>query len=267
MLDNLAIIYAPGVKDKQIQVLKKKLLFFLESLGFEETSIWINPVILDKENEKTDRWNTLIIGWGLPSKPDWNGWIKKNRILKNVRQFWAIDLFERQGIDGRILNKPIINAGKYWSKKNRQRKQQLFLKGYFIMAIVPYGMKRVPKIEKTKTSQSSNLLYVLDFGEPEKVEIVRLIFNMFVYQNYKRTKIANLLNAQNVTPPNNAHIWNTKNVSMIIENPVYIGANQYSGSIRYNVFPSVLNKSTFFEAQARIMSEKSYRNVSHIMHR
>ena len=88
---------------------------------------------------------------------------------------------------------------------------------------------------------------------------------MFVNQNYKRTIIANILNAQGVIPPHGARGWNTRTISTILEDPVYIGANQYSGSIRYDVFQSFVNKSIFYEAQVKILSDKNFRSISHII--
>ena len=261
----LAIIHAPGVSKKKKRRLVEKLRDFLEWLDIENVKIKVNPIFHIPEHGFLSRWNTIIVAWGLESEPEWSKWAQDNGLLKIARQFWAVDLFERHSFYGHILNRPKIKAGSYWSRKTRQGKMRLFLKGYYIQSKEPYGMKRIPKIDPLQISLSKPPHYVLDFGDPEKVEIVKQIFNMYVLHNRSRTEICNLLNAQEVKAPWNSSIWKTRNIKAILKNPVYIGANGYSGSIRYDVFPSILDKSIFFEAQAKISREQTPRDTLQVI--
>lgn len=261
----LAIIHAPEVSEKKKRRLIEKLRNLLEWLDIENTKIKVNPIYHIPEHEYVSRWNTIIVGWGLESEPDWSKWLRDNELVKTARQFLAVDLFERQSFYGHTLKRPKIRTGSYWSRKTRQGKMWLFLKGYYIKPREPYGMKRVLKIEPLQISLSKQPHYVLDFGDPKKVEIVRQIFNMFVLHNRSRTEICNLLNSQEVKPPWSSSMWNRRNVEAILKNPVYIGANEYSGNIRYDVFPPILDKAIFFEAQAKISCEQVTRNTLQVI--
>ncbi|MGD9373881.1 MAG: recombinase family protein, partial [Desulfobacterales bacterium] len=150
------------------------------------------------------------------------------------------------------LEPPKINAGKYWSKKTRQNNFKLFLEGYYIKPIAPYAMRRVPIKKSRQKNRSSRWRYVLEPGDPEKVEIVRLIFELFVIHDYSLTDICNLLNSQGVKSPLKCNTWKTRVVRTILESETYIGANEFSGCVKHGVFPSFIDKAVFFEAQAKI---------------
>jgi len=254
MPDSYAIIYAPGVDKIQAMDLVRKIQETSECMGFINTNIQINPEPLLKEQrkERPRKLITLIIGWGLPAEPSWNIIFDKFVSLKIARNIYAIDLFERRGFNGRILTPPKVNAGKYWSRRVQEKNLRLFSKGYYIRNYVPYGMKRVSVKEPVDETNFSRKRYVLKPGKPSEIEIVRLIFDLFVNHDYNRTEICNLLNAQKVESPNKSDLWNTSKIVTILKSPSYIGANQYSECVTYDVFPSIIEKSIFFEAQARV---------------
>ena len=93
---------------------------------------------------------------------------------------------------------------------------------------------------------------MLEPGDPEKVEIVRLIFELFVIHDYTLTDICNLLNSQGVKSPLKSNTWKTRVVRTILESEIYIGANEFCGCVKHGVFPSFIDKSIFFEARAKI---------------
>ena len=254
MSRTLAIVHAPGVKQAHLNMLVEKFRDFMDQIDLNGTDIQVNPDPLfgSEKFSNKDKISTLIVGWGLSSKPTWGWWMSEIPLPKTVRQFIGIDLFERHHFDGRELEPPKINAGKYWSKKTRQNNFKLFLEGYYIKPIAPYAMRRVP-IEKSKQkNRSSRWRYVLEPGDPEKVEIVRLIFELFVIHDYSLTDICNLLNSQGVKSPLKSNTWKTSVVRTILESEIYIGANEFSGCVKHGVFPSFIDKSAFFEAQAKI---------------
>jgi len=104
----------------------------------------------------------------------------------------AIDLFEREGIDGRVLEKPQLNAGKYWGRRMQLNNNSLFLEDNYLQASTPYGLKRA-KVQPKNDSDNSNVRSVtFEPGEPAEIEIVRMIFELFVNHEHNRTEICNL---------------------------------------------------------------------------
>ena len=254
MPETLAIVHAPGVNQAQLNTLVEKLREFIDHMDFNGADIQVNPDLHVRSENHTnhDELITLIVGWGLPFRPTQGWWISEIPLSKTVRQFVAVDLFERNRFDGRELDPPKINAGKYWSRKTRRENFRLFLEGFYIKPTAPYAMRRVPTKKSKNTGRSSRLRYVLEPGDPEKVEIVRLIFELFVIHDYSLTDIRNLLNSQGVKSPLKSNTWKTRVVRMILESETYIGANEFSGCVKHGVFPSFIDKSIFFEAQAKI---------------
>jgi hypothetical protein len=260
MLDSYAIIYAPGVDKIKSMYLVRKIQYTAECMGFSNTEIQVNPEPLVKEQWKysPNKLLTLIIGWGLPAEPSWNIILGRVASLLAVQNIYAVDLFERRGIDGRILNPPRVNAGKYWSRRVQAKNLRLFFKGYYIKNSVPYGMKRAPVKEAIDGICFSRKRHILKPGESSEIEIVKLIFDLFVNHDYNRTQICNLLNSQRVEAPNKRNLWNTSKILTILKSPLYVGANQYHQSIIYNVFTPIIEKSMFFETQSRISLFEKY---------
>jgi hypothetical protein len=258
-LETISILHAPGVKQSKIEFLERKLRDFIERIDFDCSGIQVNPPLPIKLSDSTKHEGsiTLIVGWGLPSNPAWDRWVGENKIPKAVRQFIAVDLFERRGFDGRSLAVPFVNAGKYWSRRTRLMNLALFLNGCYLKPSTPFGMKRVLTKRKRERSPAGRLYYNLIPAEAEKIEIVRLIFDLFVNSDYTLTSIANLLNAQGINPPHKTSAaWNTRKVRSILESWAYIGANEYCGCHKHDVFTSVVDKATFFEAQAKMARTK-----------
>ena len=251
MAETLAILYASASLQNG---LINKLNNIVQLFDIGKAEIIVNPEFPISACLKGKQKNllTVIIGWGRKGKPSWETILPSQKHLRSIRQLFAIDLYEREGFDGRVLGKPMMNAGKYWSERMRQYKQNLFFEGYFLHPFTPYGLKKVkaPKIDDS--SPSSMSLFVFEPGEPAEVEIVRMIFDLFVGHDYNLSKIANLLNAKEVNAPKNCKAWNPRPIKTILKSPFYIGANKFRGFIKYDVFPSIIEKPVYFEAQAKI---------------
>lgn len=260
--DSFALIYAPGVNQIQSLDLVKKIKAIAERMDLTETEICINPdpQVDNQWKNHPDKLKALIIGWGLPEEPSWGLLFDNFVSLETTHDIYAIDLFARKGADGRTLEAPRVNAGKYWSRRVQEKNLRLFFKGYYIKNSVPYGMKRVPVTEIDRNVCSSRKRLILKPGEPSEIEIVKLIFDLFVNHDYNRTKISNLLNAQKVAAPNRSDLWNAGKVLNILKSPMYIGANQYRGAIIHNVFAPLIDESVYYEAQARIYLFQKYSN-------
>jgi hypothetical protein len=254
MPDIFAILFAPDSSKGAEKQLIQKLRNIIDLLNIGKADIRVNPRLPIKEywEGKTEGMITLIIGWGLHSKPSWELLMPEQQYLKSVRQFLAIDLFERKGIDGRVFEKPHINAGKYWSHRIQQRNRNLFFEGYFLQSTEPYALKRMKVIPREGDNNSSMPLYTFEPGKSDEVEIVKIIFDLFVNHDYNRTEICNLLNAQEVKTPKKSSAWDIRIIKTILESPLYIGANQYRKCIKYDVFIPIIEKSVYFEAQAKM---------------
>jgi hypothetical protein len=78
MSRTIAIVHAPGVNQAQLNILVEKLRDFINQIDFNGTEIQVNPdppFRSEKFGIKKDEIITLIIGWGLPSKPTWGWWM------------------------------------------------------------------------------------------------------------------------------------------------------------------------------------------------
>jgi hypothetical protein len=257
-LKTLSILYAPGVKHSQIGFLERKLKDFIERINLDSSDIQINPPQFLRlgNSSKNEDGLTIVVGWGLPSIPAWDRWMGENKVPKTVRQFIAVDLFERRGTDGRLLKVPCVNAGRYWSKRTRRMNLGLFFEGCYLRPTAPFGMKRVLSKRKKDRAPSGRSHHKLVPAEAEKIEIVRLIFDLFVNSDYTLTGICNLLNAQMISPPNRiSAAWHTRMIRAVLCSWAYIGANEYCGCVKQSAFPPIIEKTIFFEAQAK-MSRK-----------
>jgi hypothetical protein len=254
MSDLFAILYAPGCGTSTTEGLINKLNNIIDTLDVGKTNIKVNPrlPICSYLDCKSNNLISIVIGWGLQDKPSWERIIPGPKCLGSVRQLIAIDLFERRGADGRILEKPMVNAGKYWGRKMQQNEHNLFFKGSFLQTTLPYGLKRVKVSDVELNNHSSLALFSLEPGEPSEVEVVRMIFDLFVDHDYNRSEICNLLNAQEVKAPKNSKVWNQNIIKTILLCPFYVGANRYRGFIKFDVFTPIIEKTVYFEAQAKM---------------
>jgi hypothetical protein len=259
MIKTTAIIHASGANRFQLEILIKKLKRFSERINFYPSVIRVNASPLNDIaiTEITDHSSALIIGWGLAEKPCWTKWSYEIKTSRVIKLFIALDLYERDGINGRVLMAQNLKAGKFWRNKSWQTRCKLFLRGYYVSTFAPYGMKRIPKDVSNNEPIAFNP-HLLVPGTPQEIEIVRLIFDLFVSHNYSITEISNLLNAQGVKAPNKSKIWNSKKIKSLMSSPVYIGSNQYGACVKHDVFPALIDRSTFCTALAKIYGKDKF---------
>ena len=248
MTDTFAIVYAPNANAEKEKRLVQKMSNIIARINIGKFKIITNPDLpIDKYWQSHSKGSVnLVLGWGCHASPSSEILIPELHNLESLRQLIAIELFEREGLDGRVLEKPNINAGKYWSQNMKRNNQNLFFDGYFLQAKVPYGLKRISVGESFREDRSSMPLFVFEPGDPSEVEIVRMIFELFVGHDYNRTEICTLLNAQEVNAPLKSGIWNARTIKTILESPLYIGANQYRGYIKHDVFRPIIEKAIFY---------------------
>jgi len=258
MFKTTAILHAIGANDFQLEILVKKMGCFLERMNFYPHDIRVNasPPIDMNDSGGDDIPSTLIIGWGLTEKPCWTKWAYEIKTSQVIKLFIAVDLYERYGANRRVLIMPNVEGG-YWRQKSWQTRCKLFLNDCYVSYIAPYGMKRIQKAIYDDNFTFSNR-YKLIPGSQQEIEIVRLIFHLFVNHGYTMTDISNLLNAQGIKAPNRSKIWNGKKIKSLMTSAIYIGSNQYGACIKHNVFPALIDRSTFCAAQAKIHGKEAF---------
>ncbi len=254
MTNTYAILYAPGSPKDREKRLIQKLKTIIDRFGIQDVQIKINPDLPIRRCPQNNRSNllTLIVGWGLPSLPAWERIVPESDFLESVRQFIAIDLFERSRLDGNSLKAPKMNAGSHLSQNIKRNNRNLFFDGFFLQAKVPYGMRKVQVKNVFQDKEMNNPVFTFEPGDPSEVEIVRMIFELYVSHDYNRTEICALLNAQEIRGPQKNGTWNAGNIKTILKSPFYIGANQYRGFVKYDVFTPIIEKYIFYEAQSKI---------------
>jgi|GEM_PF-2316261 len=255
MKDVVASIYSPGVDARQFEKLKEKFDLEVSEYGFICThktfsfdasfirgAFSINPRAV------------LIIGWGLETSPGWQKLLSENLQGVPIQHFFGIDLYERKGVRGKIFKKPKIMTGPLYEKKTTADNMELFLKKYWVLTDVPYGLcKYTPDGNKN----DHNKRCVLKAGDVQELEIVKFIFTQYVIEGMSRQNICNLLNAEKVATPGRAPLWRSHNLNKTLTEPAYIGAVRYKGCILYEAFPPILEPHLYFQAQAMLHQERT----------
>jgi hypothetical protein len=155
------ILHAPLASELKISMLREKLDYYLERLRLHQSEVIVNPPHLIGNLEKGGELIDVVVGWGLPTNPEWNEWIRQHQFLGIVRNFLGFDLFERFRLNGRRLEEPRVDAGEYWGQKVRAANFKLFLKGFYIRTVTPYALRRVQKSATDEESRQREARFVL----------------------------------------------------------------------------------------------------------
>ena len=222
--------------------------------GLPRSDILVNPPTPLSKSYSDSARKTVVVGWGDSGEPSWHNLIVAYGLCQ-ATHLACFNLNKRLGVDGKFLVYLPGDASEYWGRKVQRGQQKLFIEGYYIRAVVPYGLKKVPVKVDNDGKGYSRQRYLLAPGAQEEIEIVRLIFDLYVNGDKSLTEISNLLSAQRITSPGYNAPWTWANVKTVLENPFYIGSNKYGNSIRHDVFYPILDKSLYFEAQAKLNRE------------
>ena len=252
MFQTIAIVYAPDADKAKMGVLLSKLQAVMHGLGLRAERIHTNldPEICLEQIERTGAPTGLTIGWGLSMEPFWTPWTQSVKTSTTVRQFIAVDLYDRCGKTGRVIAAP----GQLVRNKSWRTNCRLFLNGYHVGYVTPYGMRRVPAMDPFNDGFAGIGRHRLSPGPPLQIRIVRLIFTLFADCGYTLTGISNLLNAQGVEAPHGSRFWDTGKVRAILGSVVYIGTNKYGACLKHGAFPALVDRSIFCAAMARMVS-------------
>lgn len=119
------------------------------------------------------------------------------------RKFFELEL--TRGNDYLEYTKKILNRGKLASVR----------KGHFVGSVAPYGYRKITAGIGKDTYPTLEII-------PEEAEIIRLMYHLYVHENYGFTKIARHLDSIGAKPKVSQH-WSPAAIKDMIENPVYIG--------------------------------------------
>ena len=249
----ISILHAPGANEAQVMSLFLKLRNFIKQIEFSITDlrIYTRPQLAINEMEKERDVTTLIVGWAVSELPNWSKWNGSILRSQKVHQFIPLDLTDRHAAIRQNTRAATDNTGN-WSSKSHRTKLKLFLRGYYLNSSAPYGLKMSPKSNFLKSKQPYRSCNKLELGPPDEIDIVRLIFRLFVEHDYGFSEISNLLNSQKIKPPLKRLTWSARNSKAILQSAVYIGSNRFRGCIKNDAFPPLIDRSVFFKAQEKI---------------
>ena len=150
---------------------------------------------------------------------------------------FIVEWFTKQGVEVWSVNEgqqrfdshvdKLMNYIRYWqasgesiktSIRTRTRIEQLTEEGHYTGGIVAFGYKRVQKGRLNKKNQAVCDLEI----DEEEAEIVRLIFQKYVYEGYGVKRICNYLVENNIMGRNGKNIPTTTLVRMV-RNKTYLG--------------------------------------------
>lgn len=125
----------------------------------------------------------------------------------------------------------LVNYIRFWQAEGESRKtgarvkdaQETFARaGKFIGGYAPIGYSLEYSGEISNHGRALKKLVI----NPEKVPIIKTIFNYAINYNYGDLKIAKILNEEGVPAPNTT--WKACTISEILKNPVYMGYITYN---------------------------------------
>jgi hypothetical protein len=188
----------------------------------------------------------LTIGWGVETTPDWRSVFRKYVYEVDLEHLLLYEISDLAAPKNQVRSVgDHVQDGAFRAVAN----------GYFLPTFVPYGLERIPTITEVRGAQEKRTVTraILCPGDSDELEVVRLIYDLFVHQDCSRTEILNLLNAQRVPAPGaNAGVWLKRHLDSILTDPVYMGANRHGHVVAYNVGPEVASPFLYFTAQAKL---------------
>ena len=144
--------------------------------------------------------------------------------VKQGVEVWSVQE-GRQRFDSHVDK--LMNYIRYWqasgesiktSIRTRTRMEQLTEEGHYTGGIVAFGYKRVKKGRVNKKKQE---VCELEINE-EEAEVVRLIFQKYVFEGYGAKRLCNYLVEQNIMGRNGKNIPNIT-IGRMIRNRCYTG--------------------------------------------
>lgn len=173
-------------------------------------------------------------------------WFAKNGI-----EVWSV-MEGQQRFDTHVDK--LLNYIRYWqasgesiktSVRTKTRIGQLTEEGHYTGGGVPYGYR----IEsKGRTNKRNKAVYDL-VVEPDEAEVVKLIFQKYVYEGYGAQRLCRYLVEQGIRNKKGKNIA-TSSINRIIKNRIYTGVI-CNGDSQSEVLPDlqIISEETFLKAQ------------------
>ncbi len=161
----------------------------------------------------------------------------------------------------------LLNYIRYWqasgesiktSIRTKTRMEQLTQEGHYTGGIVPYGYRLERKGRTNKRNQAVGDLAI----EPDEAEIIKLIFQKYVYEGYGAQRLCRYLAEEGIKNKKGRNIPTTS-INRIIKNRLYTGVI-CNGESQSEVLPDlqIISEETFLKAQE--MMEKRVTHHSEV---
>ena len=159
----------------------------------------------------------------------------------------------------------LLNYIRYWqasgesiktSVRTKTRMEQLTQEGYFTGGGVPFGYRLEHQGRTNKRNQDVGDLVV----EPDEAEIVKLIFQKYLYEGYGAQRLCRYLAEQGITNRKGRNIPTTT-INRIIKNPIYTGVIR-NGECQSEVLTDlqIIDVETFEKAQQMMEKRATHHN-------
>lgn len=159
----------------------------------------------------------------------------------------------------------LLNYIRYWqasgesiktSVRTKTRMEQLTQEGYFTGGGVPFGYRLEHQGRTNKRNQDVGDLVV----EPDEAEIVKLIFQKYLYEGYGAQRLCRYLAEQGITNRKGRNIPTTT-INRIIKNPIYTGVIR-NGESQSEVLTDlqIIDVETFEKAQQMMEKRATHHN-------
>ena len=148
----------------------------------------------------------------------------------------------------------LLNYIRYWqasgesiktSVRTKTRMEQLTKEGCFTGGVVPFGYRLEHKGRTNKRNQDVGDLVI----DPDEAEIVKLIFQKYLYEGYGAQRLCRYLTEQGIKNKKGRNIPTTS-INRIIKNPIYTGIIR-NGDSQSDVLTDlqIIDAETFEKAQ------------------
>ena len=159
----------------------------------------------------------------------------------------------------------LLNYIRYWqasgesiktSVRTKTRMEQLTQEGYFTGGGVPFGYRLEHQGRTNKRNQDVGDLVV----EPDEAEIVKLIFQKYLYEGYGAQRLCRYLSEQGIKN-RKGHNIPTTTINRIIKNPIYTGVIR-NGECQSEVLTDlqIIDVETFEKAQQMMEKRATHHN-------
>lgn len=154
----------------------------------------------------------------------------------------------------------LLNYIRYWQASGESIKtsvrtktcmEQLTKEGCFTGGVVPFGYRLEHKGRTNKRNQDVGDLVI----DPDEAEIVKLIFQKYLYEGYGAQRLCRYLTEQGIKNKKGRNIPTTS-INRIIKNPIYTGVIR-NGDSQSDVLTDlqIIDEETFEKAQ-RMMEKR-----------